>query len=179
MSRIGKKPVAIPSGVKVSVDATRVLVEGPKGKLSQPLVAGIQPKVEKGLVIFERADDLRQTRANHGLLRAMVNNMVEGVTKGFERQLEISGVGYRAELSGRELQLFLGYTHPVVFELPAGLEVTVEKQTKVTVKGIDRQAVGLLAARIRSSKHADPFKAKGVTYVGEHIRRKAGKKAVS
>jgi large subunit ribosomal protein L6 len=109
----------------------------------------------------------------------MVNNMVEGVTKGFERQLEVSGVGYRAELAGKKLQLFLGFTHPVVFDLPAGIEVTVEKQTKLTIKGIDRQVVGLLAARIRATKHADPYKAKGVTYVGEHIRRKAGKKAVS
>jgi len=179
VSRIGKKPVVIPNGVKVNVDSGRVLVEGPKGKLAQALVGGVQLKVEGGKVIFDRQDDARQNRANHGLMRALVGNMVEGVTKGFEQQLDISGVGYRAELSGKKLQLFLGFTHPVAFDVPAGIDVTVEKQTRVIVKGIDRQAVGLLAARIRAAKHADPFKAKGVTYVGERIRRKAGKKAVS
>jgi large subunit ribosomal protein L6 len=179
VSRIGKKPVSLPSGVKVSVASDHVLVEGPKGKLRQALVAGVRLQVEKDKVVFERESEDRQTRANHGLMRAMVNNMVQGVHQGYMRQLEISGVGYRAELNGQKLQVFLGFTHPVVFDVPAGIEVAIEKQTKITVKGIDRQAVGLLAARIRATKIADPFKAKGVTYAGERIRRKAGKKAIS
>ncbi|MBN2495150.1 MAG: 50S ribosomal protein L6 [Deltaproteobacteria bacterium] len=179
MSRIGKKPVPIPDGVKVVVDGEKIRVEGPKGKLERTIVRNVPVKVEGGQVIVERNDDQRSSRANQGLMRALINNMVKGVHKGFERVLEISGVGYRAEKSGSDLLLHLGYSRPMKFSLPEGVEVEVDKPTRLVVRGIDLQAVGQAAAMIRSFKVPDPYKIKGVLYEGEQIKRKAGKKAVS
>ena len=169
----------IPSGGKVSVEASDVVVEGPKGKLSQKVVPGVTVAVAKGKVEVSRADDQRVNRANQGLMRSLVSNMVQGVHKGFERTLLISGVGYRAEVEGNNVILHLGFTHPVRHPIPDGVEVVVEKFTRVVVRGIDQQVVGQMAAVIRASKSPDPYKAKGVTYDGEPIRNKAGKKAVT
>ncbi len=179
VSRIGKKPVILPRGVKVTADAERILVDGPKGKLSQPLVKGVQVQVEGSTVTVSRENDNRSSRANQGLIRALLANMVQGVDKGFERVLEISGVGYRAEMSGKQLTLLLGYSHPVVYIIPDDIDVSVEKNTRVIVRGIDRQRVGQMAAKIRSTKIPDPYKIKGILYEGERIKKKAGKKAVT
>lgn len=179
MSRIGKKPVDIPSGIKVSSSGGRMIVEGPKGKLEQDLVAGIEIAVEDKLARISRASDSRAHRSNQGLIRSLLANMIEGVSKGFEKRLEISGVGYRAEMQGDQLTLLLGFSHPVVHKIPSDIEVTVDKQVKVIVRGIDRQRVGQIAAIIRATKIPDPYKLKGITYEGERIKKKAGKKAVA
>ena len=179
MSRIGKKPVEIPSGVKVSLSDGRMVVEGPKGKLEQELVDGVEVAIADNEATVSRASDNRAHRANQGLIRALLANMVEGVSKGFEKRLEISGVGYRAEVAGDELTLHLGYSHPVVIKVPSDVEVAVDKQVKVIVQGIDRQRVGQVAAVIRAAKDPDPYKLKGITYEGERIKKKAGKKAVA
>lgn len=179
MSRIGKKPVEIPSGVKVSLSGSRMIVEGPKGKLEQDLVDGIDLAVEEGLARVSRASDSRAHRSNQGLIRSLLANMIVGVSKGYERRLEISGVGYRAEMNGSDLTLHLGFSHPVVHKIPLDVEVSVEKQIKVIVQGIDRQRVGQVAAIIRSTKSPDPYKVKGIMYEGERIKKKAGKKAVA
>lgn len=179
MSRIGKKPVDIPGGVKVSVEAEKFLVEGPKGKLEQSLVPGISLSVEDGKVVVSRVDDSRSSRANQGLIRSLLANMVTGVSSGYQRALTISGVGYRAEMSGKDLTLHLGFSHPVVHKIPEDVEVMVEKQTKVIVKGIDIQRVGQIAAVIRSTKVPDPYKIKGIMYENERIKKKAGKKAIT
>jgi large subunit ribosomal protein L6 len=171
--------VILPRGVKVTADAERILVDGPKGKLSQPLVKGVQVQVEGSTVTVSRENDNRSSRANQGLIRALLANMVQGVDKGFERVLEISGVGYRAEMSGKQLTLLLGYSHPVVYIIPDDIDVSVEKNTRVIVRGIDRQRVGQMAAKIRSTKIPDPYKIKGILYEGERIKKKAGKKAVT
>ncbi len=178
MSRIGKKPIVLPQGVKVVIGPERVAVEGPKGKLSEPIPGGVKLEVTDGKVFVTRSDESRQTRANQGLIRSLVNNMVRGVHQEFERGLEISGVGYRAELSGKKLVLLLGYSHKIEWEVPDGVKLTIEKQTKIVVKGIDRHLVGQVAAKIKSFKRPDPYKAKGVIYEGEKLLRKAGKKAV-
>lgn len=178
MSRIGKKAVAIPSGVQIKVDGGNVVVQGPKGKLEKKIASGISVAVEKGQVLVTRADDERSTRAKHGLMRALINNMIIGTSQGFERALDINGVGYRAELKGRNVVLYLGYSHPVEYQIPQGIELTVEKQTRLLVRGTDKEIVGKTAAKIRSFRMPDPYKAKGITYLGEVIRRKAGKKAV-
>lgn len=179
MSRIGKKPVAIPSGVKVMLDAGLVLVEGPKGKLQENLVSDIEIALEDKQVVVSRISDSRASRSNQGLMRSLLANMIVGVEKGYEKILDIKGVGYRAEMSGKTLTLHLGYSHPVERVIPDGIEVTVEKNTRVFVRGIDKQAVGQIAAVIRATKDPDPYKVKGVTYAGERIKKKAGKKAVS
>jgi large subunit ribosomal protein L6 len=179
VSRIGKKPIDLPKGVKVAVADQRIVVEGPKGKLEQDMIPGVELAVEEGRVVVSRVKDDRTSRANQGLIRSLLANMVVGVEKGYERALLVSGVGYRAETSGNELTMFLGYSHPVVHKVPDGIEVTVEKNTRIVVKGIDRQAVGQMAAVIRASKVPDPYKIKGVLYEGERIKKKAGKKAVS
>lgn len=175
MSRIGKLPVAIPTGVKVSLVGNKMTVQGPKGSLSQELHERMVIAVEDGQVLVARPSDEKSDAALHGLTRSLINNMVVGVTAGFEKTLLISGVGYRAEVSGKVLTLALGYSHPVVYALPDGISVEVEKQTKLTVQGIDKQLVGSAAAKIRSFRKPEPYKGKGIKYADEKIVRKAGK----
>ena len=175
MSRIGKLPVAIPSGVKISLDGNMMTVAGPKGSLSQPLHERMTIAVETDQIKVSRPSDSKQDSALHGLTRALINNMVLGVTVGFKKDLEINGVGYRAEISGKVLTLSLGYSHPVVYELPEGISVEIEKQTKLSVSGIDKQLVGSAAAKIRSYRKPEPYKGKGIKYADERIMRKAGK----
>jgi large subunit ribosomal protein L6 len=175
MSRIGKLPVAIPSGVKISLDGNMMTVTGPKGSLSQPLHERMTIAVETDQIKVSRPSESKQDSALHGLTRALINNMVMGVTAGFKKDLEINGVGYRAEISGKTLTLALGYSHPVVYELPEGISVEIEKQTKLSVSGIDKQLVGSAAAKIRSFRKPEPYKGKGIKYADERIMRKAGK----
>ena len=175
MSRIGKRPVAIPDGVTVTVGGGEIQVKGPKGQISGPLPAPISAKVEDGQVVLERPDDQKANRALHGLARALTNNMVVGVTEGFKRGLEIEGVGYRAEVKGDTLTLTLGFSHPVDMKVPKGLSVSMDGNTKLTVEGVDKQAVGQFAADIRKLRPPEPYKGKGIRYAGEHIRRKVGK----
>lgn len=180
MSRIGKKPVEIPQGVKVTIDEknSRIIFESQKGKLETPIPPGISAKVEEGKLIFTRQNDLKQTRAYHGLARALANNAVVGLTKGFEKRLEVVGVGYRVELKGKELHLALGYSHPIVYKVPDDVEVAVEKPNKIIIRGIDKQRVGAVAAKIRSFREPDPYKGKGVRYEGEVLILKPGKSGV-
>ena len=175
MSRIGKLPIAIPSAVKISLDGNIMTVAGPKGTLSQQLHERMTIAVETDLIKVTRPSESKQDSALHGLTRALINNMVVGVTEGFKKDLEINGVGYRAEISGNVLTLALGYSHPVVYELPEGISVEIEKQTKLSVKGIDKQLVGSAAAKIRSYRKPEPYKGKGIKYADERIMRKAGK----
>lgn len=179
MSRIGKKPIEVPGGVKVDVAGGNVSVQGPKGKLEQIIQEGTALVVEGNKVLVSALSNERHNRARQGLMRALVANMINGVHKGFERVLEISGVGYRAEVSGRKLTLLLGFSHPVVQTIPEGVDVAVEKNTKVIIRGIDRHLVGQVAASIRAIKVPDPYKIKGILYEGERIKKKAGKKAVT
>jgi large subunit ribosomal protein L6 len=177
MSRIGKKPIPIPQGVTVAVDGSTVQVAGPKGKLSHTLPAGVSAAAEGGALSVARTGDHRSARALHGLSRSLLANMVRGVTDGFERKLEIVGIGYRAQLSGQNLQLALGYSHPVIFPLPEGVQAEVEKQVSITLRGADKALLGQTAARLRALRKPDPYKGKGIKYADEHIRRKVGKKA--
>ena len=178
MSRIGKKEIPLPKGVEVRQDGNAVMVKGPKGTLTTPLVPGISVKVENNVVKFERKDDERKTRAFHGLMRALVANNVKGVTEGFKRELDIVGVGYRAEVKGKEVVFQLGYSHPVRFPIPEGIDIAVDAKTgHITITGIDKQKVGQTAAEIRSLREPDPYKGKGIKYTDEIIRRKAGKAA--
>ncbi len=176
MSRIGKKPITVPQGVSVDVKSGDVEVKGPKGGLRHTVKEPITVKVENGSVIVERPDESSINRAFHGLTRALVANMVEGVHKGFEKKLLITGVGYRASIKGKKLVLLLGYSHPVELESPEGITFEVNKQqNEVTVKGIDKAVVGQVAANIRKARKTEPYKGKGVRYENEFIRRKAGK----
>ncbi|MBI3610639.1 MAG: 50S ribosomal protein L6 [Nitrospirae bacterium] len=175
MSRVGNKPILIPSGVQVQLEQKGVRVKGPKGELTRSLETGIGVKVENGQVIVTRQSDDRFHRAKHGLLRSDLNNMIAGVTKNYEKTLEISGVGFRAQLQGRNLSMTLGYSHPVVFALPPGIEASVEKQTVITIKGADKYRVGQVAAQIRDLKPPEPYKGKGIKYADEVIKRKEGK----
>ena len=175
MSRIGKQPIPIPQGVKILLDGGTVRAEGPKGKLSQPVPAGLVPKMMDGTVVIERGSDEREVRALHGLARALVANMVTGVKDGFERRLEIVGIGYRAQMQGKSIQLALGYSHPVPVPAPEGINFVVESPIKFRVEGIDKQQVGEVAANIRKLRKPDPYKGKGVRYAGEVVRRKVGK----
>lgn len=175
MSRIGKLPIEIPSGVKVAFADSVVTVAGPKGTLSRRLMEGTAMEIADNKVVFTRSEESLKARAAFGLNRTLVNNMVVGVTKGFERALEISGVGYRAEAKGDMLNLSLGYSHPINFKLPDGITVEVEKMTKLLVKGIDKEMVGQTAAKIRSFRGPEPYKGKGIRYADEVILRKAGK----
>ncbi len=175
MSRIGKQPIAIPDGVTVSIGDDQIEVKGPKGSLVGPLPSTITAKNSDGLLIFERPDDQKASRSLHGLARALTSNMVIGVTTGFSKALEIEGVGYRAEVQGSKLTLSLGFSHPAVMDIPKGLSVTMDGNTKLTVEGIDKQAVGQFSAEIRKLRPPEPYKGKGIRYVGEHIRRKVGK----
>ncbi|MBI4638450.1 MAG: 50S ribosomal protein L6 [Candidatus Rokubacteria bacterium] len=177
MSRIGRKPVSIPQGVKVQVAEGVVRAEGPKGKLAQPMPPGLAAAIDGQRVVITRQADDRKSRALHGLARSLVANMVAGVKEGFERRLEIVGIGYRAQLQGRNIQLALGYSHPVIFPLPEGVTADVEKQTQITLRGADKALVGQTAAKLRGLRRPDPYKGKGVKYAGEVIRRKVGKKA--
>jgi large subunit ribosomal protein L6 len=177
MSRIGKKPIPIPQGVKVQLDGLTVRAEGPKGKLSQAVPAGLTPRVADGTLVIERHDEDRRVRALHGLARALVANMVTGVKDGFERRLEIVGIGYRAQMQGKSIQLALGYSHPVLFPLPDGVTAEIDKQTAITLRGPDKAVLGQTAAKLRGLREPDPYKGKGIRYAGETVRRKVGKKA--
>jgi large subunit ribosomal protein L6 len=175
MSRIGKAPIPIPQGVEIKQAGSSVEVKGPKGTLTHTIPEGVSIKVEDGVIHVTRKGDAKRERSLHGLSRTLIANMVTGVTTGFEKGLEIVGIGYRAALQGKNLQLSLGYSHPVIYPVPEGIEVAVDKQNKITVKGIDKQQVGQVAAEIRSFRKPEPYKGKGIRYVGEHVRRKAGK----
>ena len=175
MSRIGRMPVALPKDVKVSCDLSKVEVTGPKGHLTQNLPAGISVSVDDGKIVVRREDDARPSRALQGLIRSLVANMVTGVSRGFEKRLEIIGIGFRADLQGKDLKLTLGFSHPILYPIPKGIQVEVEKQTQVIVKGIDKQQVGTVAAKLRSIKLPEPYKGKGIRYLGERIRKKVGK----
>jgi large subunit ribosomal protein L6 len=178
MSRIGRKEIPLPKGVEVRQDGNAVVVKGPKGSLATPLVPGISVNVENNVVTFARTNEENRTRAFHGLMRALVANNVRGVSEGFKRELDIVGVGYRAEVKGKEVVFQLGYSHPVRFPVPEGIDITVDGKTgHITVTGIDRQKVGQTAAEIRSLRQPDPYKGKGIKYSDEIIRRKAGKAA--
>lgn len=177
MSRVGKNPVSIPSGVTVTVADGSVKVKGPKGELSQALVHGITAAVEDGSVVLSRPDESKQSRASHGLVRALVNNMVTGVSQGFEKKLEVIGVGYRADVKGSQLVMNLGYSHPINYDIPKGVAVAVDKQNVITIQGIDKQQVGQVAAEVRAFRSPDSYKGKGVRYQGEYIRLKTGKSA--
>ena len=175
MSRVGRKVIVVPSGVKVSVKETEIEVAGPKGKLSTPVPPGISFALAGAELTCKRSNDERQQRAFHGMARALAQNAIKGVTEGFSKDLDIVGVGYRAALEGNKVVFALGYSHPVVYEVPEGIKVAVDKQTRVTVSGIDRQKVGQVAAEIRSLRKPDPYKQKGIRYVGEILKKKAGK----
>jgi large subunit ribosomal protein L6 len=175
MSRIGKAPISVPSGVEVTISGRNVTVKGPKGTLSRDIPGDIIVRKEEDTIVVERPNDERQNRSLHGLSRTLVSNMVIGVTDGFAKELEIVGVGYRAEAAGSDLRLALGFSHPVMVPAPAGISFEIPVQTRVIVKGIDKELVGQVAANIRAIRKPEPYKGKGVRYLGEHIVRKAGK----
>jgi large subunit ribosomal protein L6 len=174
MSRIGNKPIKIPEGVTIEINADQCRVKGPKGEVEQVLPRRIEVKQEAGMIKVSRKGDEPKTRALHGLARALIANCFEGVTRGFEKKLEIKGVGYRAQLQGKDLVLTLGFSHPVEFKNPGGVEFKVEKNL-ITISGIDKGLVGQVSAELRALKPPEPYKGKGIIYVGEHIRRKVGK----
>lgn len=175
MSRVGLKPITLPDQVAVKLDGCKVTVEGPKGKLDYCLPQGITLKTEGSTVVVARSSELRQQRALHGTARSLINNMITGVSKGFEKNLEIHGVGLRAAVKGSDLDLSLGRSHPLLHPIPAGLTVTVNENTKIKVEGIDKQVVGQFAAEVRGYYPPEPYKGKGVRYSDEHVRRKEGK----
>jgi len=176
MSRIGKRPVPIPNGVDVQLDDNNnIKVKGPKGELERRLHQDMIVKIEDGKIIVQRPSEDKKHKSLHGLTRSLINNMIEGVTKGFEKNLELVGVGYRATKQGQKLVLAVGYSHPVEIVPPQGLEIEVPSPNKITVKGVDKEKVGALAANIRAVREPEPYKGKGIKYEGEHIRRKVGK----
>jgi len=177
MSRIGKQPIVIPQGVNVQIDGRVIRAEGPKGKLTQPVPAGMAATLENNQLVITRDGDHRTARAIHGLTRALVANMVTGVKDGFERKLEIVGIGYRAQLQGRNIQLALGYSHPVIFPLPETITADIERQVSITLRGPDKALLGETAAKLRTLRKPDPYKGKGIRYSDEVVRRKVGKKA--
>jgi len=177
MSRIGRKPIPIPDGVKVHLNDGSVSAEGPKGKLSQPVPSGLSAAIDANILVISRAGDDRRMRALHGLTRALVANMVSGVKDGFERKLEIVGIGYRAQMQGKVITLALGYSHPVIFPLPDGITADIDRQVSITLRGADKALLGETAAKLRSLRKPDPYKGKGIKYADEVIRRKVGKKA--
>ena len=177
MSRVGKLPISVPAGVKVQVSDGLVRVEGPKGKLEHRLPSAVSIKVADGAVTVTRKDDSRQSRALHGLTQRLLGNMLRGVHTGFTRNLEIVGVGYRAEAKGQSLQLSLGYSHPILFQLPPGVQARTERPTLITLESIDRQLLGETAAMLRRLRPPEPYKGKGIKYSDEVLRRKAGKEA--
>jgi len=175
MSRIGKLPITIPGGVDVKIDGQQVTVKGPKGELSLVVAEPIRVALEDGQVQVTRPDDERYSRSLHGLTRTLIHNDIVGVTEGYTKELEVVGTGYRVQQKGQGLELALGFSHPVSFEPPAGIQLAVEGNTKITVSGISKQAVGETAANIRKLKKPEPYKGKGIRYAGENVRRKAGK----
>jgi large subunit ribosomal protein L6 len=177
MSRIGRKPIPLPEAVTVEIAPGRVAVKGPKGELDQTLSPDMTVSQAENELTVERPTDRGEHRALHGLTRSLIANMVEGVTNGYEKQLEIQGVGYRAQLKGKSLEMALGYSHPVIVEPPEGIEFVVPQPTEVVVKGIDKQLVGQVAADIRKRRPPEPYKGKGIRYRGEHVARKVGKRA--
>ena len=177
MSRIGKQPVSLPAGVEAGFENGVLTVKGPKGSLQQEVNPAIQVSVEGAEVKFERSSDQAEHRALHGLYRALCNNMVEGVSKGYARRLEVHGVGYNCVVEGKKVSMNVGFSHPVVFEIPAGVTAVCPNNTTLDISGIDKQVVGDFAARIRLSRPSEPYKGKGIRYAGEQIKRKAGKAA--
>ncbi|HUK95021.1 MAG TPA: 50S ribosomal protein L6 [Gaiellaceae bacterium] len=177
MSRIGRQPIELPTGVSVSISPGRVMVNGPLGELSQHVPARMNVEQQDGSVVVTRPSDRGEDRALHGLTRTLIANMVEGVTSGFQKRLEIQGVGYRASLRGADLELNVGFSHPVVVKAPQGITFEVPSQTEVIVKGIDKQQVGHTAAEVRKVRPPEPYKGKGIRYEGEYVRRKVGKRA--
>jgi large subunit ribosomal protein L6 len=177
MSRVGRSPISIPKGTKVEIGERAVTIEGPKGKLTAARQAGIRYALEGGDVVLAREGNSGSERARHGLARALLANAVAGVTQGFSKQLEVQGVGYRGEVKGRELHMSLGYSHPVVFSIPPGITVEIDKQNRITVTGADKQQVGQVAAEIRGLREPDAYKGKGIRYAGEQVRLKVGKAA--
>ncbi len=177
MSRIGRKPISVPENVSIDVSPGHVSVKGPKGELGQDLSVDMKVEQSDGVLTVARPTDRGEHRALHGLTRSLIANMVEGVTDGFEKRLEIQGVGYRAQLKGKNLELALGYSHPVPIEAPEGIEFEVPQPTEIIVRGIDKQLVGQVAADIRKRRPPEPYKGKGIRYRGEHVMRKVGKRA--
>jgi len=175
MSRIGKLPIDIPAGVKVALNSGVVCVEGPKGKLQQDVHQKAAVKIDGNVITVDKVDNTKLARSIFGLTRTLINNMIIGVTTGYEKKLEIIGVGYKVAQKGKDLDLALGYSHPVVFSAPEGIELVADSQTKITVKGIDKQLVGQVAANIRELRPPEPYKGKGIRYLGEYVVRKAGK----
>ncbi len=179
MSRVGKQAIVVPQGVKVKIGPDKLEVEGPKGKLTSPLFPGITAKIEDGRITLTRADETKQVRSLHGLSRTLALNAVVGVSQGFAKQLEIVGVGYRAKIEKGNLELSLGYSKPVIFPIPKDIEITVDKTTLITVKGIDKQRVGQVAEEIKNVRRPDPYKLKGVRHLGERLIKKERKAGVS
>ena len=175
MSRVGKTPVTVPSGVQVTIEGTRVTVKGPKGELSRTFPERISFVVEDDVITVNRPDDSRQSKALHGLSRALLHNMVVGVSEGYVKELEIQGVGYRAALKGSDIELQVGFSHPVIVTPPEGVSFEVPEPTRIKVSGIDKELVGQVAASIRKVRPPEPYKGKGIRYSGEYVRRKAGK----
>ena len=178
MSKIGRRPIQIPENVKVNIGSDYIEIHGPKGKLTAPLFKGIKARIEDNKLIFERSNDSKQQKAFHGLARSLANNAVIGVTQGFTKQLEISGVGYKAQLQGKQLILNLGYSDPIIYPIPDEIEIKVEKPTLITISGIDKQKVGQVAAEIRKIREPDPYKGKGIRYENERLKLKPGKASV-
>jgi large subunit ribosomal protein L6 len=174
MSRIGKLPIQVPSGVTITVDSHDIIVKGPKGELRESILEGMKFSQENDQFVVSRPNDEAINRAKHGLMRSLVNNMVVGVTKGFEKQLEVNGVGFRVALAGADLKMKLGFSHDILYKVPQGITISVD-QNKITVSGINKQQVGQAAAEIRSYKKPEPYKGKGIKYIDEHIIRKSGK----
>jgi len=175
MSRIGRKPVILPQGTKLELKDSEIVVTGPKGSLRRPFLEGLTLDIDGSTVMVQRTSEEKKIKGLHGLMRTLIANMVDGVYKGFERKLEIVGIGYRSELQGNNIIFYLGYSHPITFPLPAGISAQVEKQTLLTIKGIDKELVGQTAAKIRTLRKPDVYKNKGVKYSGEVLRKKAGK----
>ncbi|HNQ63856.1 MAG TPA: 50S ribosomal protein L6 [Syntrophorhabdaceae bacterium] len=175
MSRIGRKPIILPEGVKLDLKDRMVVVEGPKGSLKRDFLAGLELEINGNSVVVKRLNEDLKTKGFHGLMRTLINNMVDGVSKGFEKRLEIVGIGYRAEMQGDNVVFYLGYSHPINFTLPEGITAQVDKQTQVTVKGISKELVGEVAAKMRMLRKPDVYKNKGVKYANETLRKKAGK----
>jgi large subunit ribosomal protein L6 len=177
MSRVGKKPISIPSGVKVTVRKSQITVTGPKGELTQAIHPSMQVEGDKDVLMVQRPSNNKFHRSLHGLTRSLIANMVAGVTSEYHKSLEIQGIGYRAELKGKKLNLTLGLSHPILFSPPGGIKIELDGPTKIRVSGIDKQLVGLVAAKIRSFRPPEPYKGKGIRYQGEMVRKKAGKTA--
>ncbi|MBN2178463.1 MAG: 50S ribosomal protein L6 [Deltaproteobacteria bacterium] len=177
MSRIGRKPIEIPDGVTITQVDSKITVEGPKGTLSRDIPKEVEVSVDKGTIVVNRLSEDKKGRSLHGLVRTLVSNMVAGVSKGFEKSLEIVGVGYRGELDGAVLRLLVGYSQPAEYKIPEGISIKVDRQVNLTVAGIDKELVGKVAAEIRNVKRPEPYKGKGIRYAGEKVRRKVGKSA--